>query len=113
MANNTVKKEYIPCKGENQYLKVELYYNLGGMNYFTYKQERRGYYLSICPVERSRCGAGWMESYAAFTGTKILVQECARKGKAAEQKAMASYDGTKAMLMARFKELLPDGQEVA
>ena len=113
MASNTIKKEYITAKGENKYLKVELYYSLGGINYFTYKTERRGYYLSVCPVERSRCGSGWMESYAAFTGSKILVQECARKSRAAEQKALGQYDNMKAMLMDKFKSLLPDNQEVA
>ena len=32
------------------HIKAEVYYSIGGLNYFTYKQEQRGYYISISPV---------------------------------------------------------------
>lgn len=65
------------------HLKVEVYYNLGGFNAFTYKEEKRGYYLSVSPVEkRSRDGYSY-ESYTAFTGRKLLIKEVKRKSEKA------------------------------
>ena len=87
MASNTVYKKYIKADGTGvNNLKVELYYSLGGMNYFNYKVEKRGYYLSVCPTERKDNG-GWIsESYTMFSGVKQLVKEVARKSaKSAEQ----------------------------
>lgn len=65
------------------HLKIETYYSLGGYNYFTYKQEQRGYYLSVVPVER---GNG-MEGFIAFSGVKQLVKPVSRKSKKAEEEA--------------------------
>ena len=106
--SNTVKKEYIPAKGENMFLKVELYYDLGGMNMFTYKNEARGYYVSISPVERRKIDGfgGFMESYTAFTGIKTLVHSCGKKSKGAEAKPLQQYDGTKAELLKHFSAYL-------
>lgn len=84
-------KKYIEVK-ENPakvtHLKIELYYDLGGMNYFTGRAENRGYYLSVTPVERHTNSQGYAtESFTAFTGTKILLNGVARKSKKAENKA--------------------------
>lgn len=94
MTDNRIFKKYLKLKnGENDFLRVELYYSLGGMNYFTYKQEARGFYLSVSPVKRERN----MESYTAFTGTKLCVHECKRFSKKAaeqaEEKAKTSEKG--------------------
>ena len=113
MASDTVKKEYIKAKGENQYIKVEMYYSLGGYNLFTYKQEQRGYYISVCPVERREYAPGcMMEGFTAFSGVKMLVEPCERKGKGAAARALAKYDEAKAQLMPQFAAML-DEQEVA
>ena len=48
-------KRYIHIE-DNKYLKVQVYYDLGGMNYFTGKQESRGYYIMVKPIEK---GEGW------------------------------------------------------
>lgn len=70
------------------HLKCELYYSLGGMNYFTGKREGRGYYASVVPVERKSYGNGMMmEGYMAFTGTKMLLKEVSRKSAKAEAEA--------------------------
>lgn len=55
-------------------LKVELYYNKGGMNYFTGNSEPRGLYLSVSPVTVSERS----ESFTAFSGIKKCVKEMAR-----------------------------------
>lgn len=85
---NTVKKEYIERDGQT--LKVEVYYSLGGMNYFASTNERRGYYLSVSPVNRTTSGNGIViESYTAYTGIKELLLEVGRKSKKAEKEAEA------------------------
>lgn len=65
------------------HLKIETYYHLGGFSYWTYKQEQRGYYLSVIPVER---GNG-MEGYIAFSGIKQCIKPVSRKSKKAETEA--------------------------
>lgn len=85
-------KKYINVKENTHHithLKIEVYYSLGGYNYFTYKQENRGYYLSVSPVERKTDEYGTMESYTAFTGIKKLIKEVSRKSKKAEAEAEA------------------------
>lgn len=76
-------KEYIKTTKENTYLRVEVKYNIGGMNYFTYKDEPRGYYLSVSPVERD----GHFESYQAFSGIKQCILEVKRQSKKQAEKA--------------------------
>lgn len=87
MASNTVFKKYIKAEGTGvNNLKVELYYSLGGMNYFTYKTEKRGYYLSVTPVEINNRDGWTSECYTMFSGIKQLVKEVGRKSaKAAEE----------------------------
>lgn len=64
---------------ETTHVQVELYYSKGGMNYFTGKAERRGFYLQVTPVSISTSGTGLItRSYTAFTGIKKMVLECAR-----------------------------------
>jgi hypothetical protein len=68
-------------------LKIELYYSLGGMNYFTSRAESRGYYLSVTPVERCVSSGYTSERYTAFTGLKQLVKGVKRKSQKAEKEA--------------------------
>ena len=90
--SDTVMKEYIPVQSngtKTTHLRVEVYYSLGGMNYWTYKNEARGYYLSVTPVERGVSAGGFvMEGFTAFSGTKVLVKEVKRKGKKAADEAV-------------------------
>ena len=71
-------KRYIKANGKGvNALRCELYYSLGGFNYFTYKNEARGYYLSVSPVEKSE----HMESYVGFSGVKKCLLEVTRHPK--------------------------------
>lgn len=90
-------KEYIPViaaqigNSQTTHIKIEVYYSLGGYNYFTYKPERRGYYISVTPVERREYAPGcMMEGYTAFTGYKALLKEVTRKSAKAEKEAEAA-----------------------
>lgn len=83
-----MSKKYIDVVGNGvNAIRVEVYYNLGGINYFTYKTEKRGYYLSVSPVNVSVRDGVKMESCVAFSGIKTLVQEVSRKSK--KQEAIA------------------------
>lgn len=73
------RTELIEVKeGQATHLKIEIYYSLGGWNYFTGEKERRGLYLSVSPVSREKVGNGYAESYSAFSGTKIFLKEMKR-----------------------------------
>ena len=99
MASNMVYKKYLNLKsnGKNAtHLKIELYYSLGGYNYFTYKQEGRGYYLSVVPVER----ANGFEGFMAFSGIKQLVKPVARKSEKAAREAEKLAEGWEERLIA-------------
>lgn len=65
------------------HMRIETYYSKGGMNVFTYRNEKRGYYLMLTPVERD----GIMESFVAFTGKKIPLREVSRASKKQETEA--------------------------
>jgi hypothetical protein len=73
---------------------VEVYYNKGGMNYFTGSVERRGYYLSIQPLTKYNNGY----SYTAFTGVKQLVREAGRFSSKVLAEFVVDYDMMNTMI---------------
>lgn len=83
-------KKYIELKEKTinaSHIKVEVYYSLGGYNYFTHKPEKRGYYISVTPVTYSNKNGIITEGFAAFTGEKLLLKEVTRQSKKAEAEA--------------------------
>ena len=74
MSNKTKLITSVETKNDSQVLEIEISYSLGGMNYFSYKNEGRGFYLSVKPLKR---GNGFV-SFTAFSGIKSLVKEVAR-----------------------------------
>lgn len=83
---------YLKLEGHNysdeqpkqKYMKVELRYQLGGMNLATYDMEKRGYYAHAQIVECEKHDYNgrpyWSESYTMFrNGGKILLKEVKRK----------------------------------
>jgi hypothetical protein len=84
-----VMAQYEKVEGTNYELKIQVFYNMGGMNYFNYKNEERGYYLSVTPVQVERQANGiTIESYMAFSGVKELLLPVKRKSEKAEQQAI-------------------------
>lgn len=78
-------KNYIEHNGKT--IKTEIYYNLGGYN------RKRGYYLSVQPIERSEQktedgSAYFIETYTAFTGYYMLLCEATRKSAKQEKEAI-------------------------
>lgn len=97
MAKDIVFSKYVKAEGPKvSHLRIDLYYDLGGYNVFTYRNDSRGYYLSVTPVERCDRGGYVTESQTLFRGNKILLKEVARKGagvaKEAEKIAMTRLD---------------------
>jgi hypothetical protein len=68
-------------EGQCNLIEVELYYNIGGMNYFSGTSEPRGLYLSVTPVTVTSAGGFKTRSYSAFSGVKTLVKELKRFSK--------------------------------
>lgn len=83
-----ITKKYIAIKENNHdksnFIKIYVDYDLGGMNYFTGREKKRGYYITVLPVERG----GNMEGFIAFSGVSELLQECTRKSAKAEKLAL-------------------------
>lgn len=59
---------------ENKVIRIEVYYRIGGMNYFTSNVEPRGYYLGVTPIEKG----DRFEGFTAFSGYKMLLEEAKR-----------------------------------
>lgn len=92
--SKTTAKEMIyevtrkPENDNSNELRVEIYYSLGGVNYFTYKMEPRGWYFSIAPEYHK----GNMRSYAAFSGMKTCILETKRRTDKGARTAAAMYE---------------------
>ncbi len=92
-------KELIERGGKT--LEVSITYNIGGMNYFQGICEKRGYYLSVTPVDIAITENGRVlaKSYAAFSGTKILLNEVKRKSEKEFAKARVLAEQEKEKLI--------------
>ena len=69
-----IELERIPTTKPNTVIRTEVYYNVGGMNYFSGSSMKRGYYLSATPVRSE----GNFTSVTAFSGTCELLLETQR-----------------------------------
>lgn len=68
---------------KNTHLEIQVYYSLGGMNYFTYKTEERGYYIKVTPVIKK----GYCTTTTAFSGIKQCMIPCNRQSKKKAEEA--------------------------
>ena len=85
-------KKYTKIEGtENKYLKSEVYYNKGGINYFTSKTDPRGYWASVTIVEREiRENGVSIESFNLFgSGFREFLFEVKKQSNKAYEKAVA------------------------
>ncbi|NBQ92863.1 MAG: hypothetical protein EBT82_02420 [Micrococcales bacterium] len=90
----TIKEIPIEVK-PNHYYKVNLFYSKGGLNYFTYKQDERGYYLSVKAVEKSQGDGYEVESYVLFNGVKQFIKSAKRFSQSVlDELASKNYDQT-------------------
>lgn len=80
---------------KSNFIKLDFHYELGGYNCFTGKEKKRGYYLTIVPVERG----GNLERFIAFSGVSELLQECTRKSAKAERIALEKLPAYEKMMV--------------
>ena len=73
---------------DNEFVKAELVYDLGGENVWTYKVDPRGYWAIIRRVKRER----GFESFVLNDGRRILLKETARQSRKAEAEAEARFN---------------------
>lgn len=96
--SDTILEKYLPVEALEKstcnanYLKIELYYTLGGYSCFTYSVQPRGYYVSIIPMQRDFKNGYGTETYGLFDGGKHLLKECSRKSKKAQAEAEKEFD---------------------
>lgn len=84
--SENIKREYRKVEGlpEGKELEISVYYDLGGMNYFTGGKNVRGYYISVTPVKRNEFSVSSMLGQ----GYKKLLVEVTRKSKKKEAEAL-------------------------
>lgn len=98
MPNRISRIRDITSNDKNNKITTEIYYDIGGMNYFTSEVEKRGYYFSITPEERS----SGFRTYTGFSGAKTCILEVRRKSKSAYEKAKAMLDNYKNKYLQAF-----------
>lgn len=74
MSNRRITVETFPTTEPNRVLRADVYYDQGGISYFSGCSRKRGYYLSITPVKVE----GAFTSVTAFSGTCDLLEEVSR-----------------------------------
>lgn len=91
-------------------VKVEVFYAAGGINYFNYKNEPKGLYLAVRPVERDVSVSGLsiermqMTGDKRKTGVKFLLKALPRKNDKALLDAAAQWDAVVPVIAAAFAE---------
>ena len=78
--NDRYSQGYVAVTGnpEVTHLKVAVSYNKGGMNMWTYKDEARGYYLSVTPIKRESQDGYCTETTTLFSGYKCFIHGATR-----------------------------------
>jgi hypothetical protein len=85
-------KKYERIENSKKELKIEVYYDKGGMNYFNSKVEPRGYWISVRAVERDiRDNGICIESYPIMSGVKHFLLEVKRQSDKAYDQAIALH----------------------
>lgn len=71
-------------------IKVDVYYSKGGTSYFSGAVERRGYWLSVLPVEVEDMGTYKSEAFMLFgnKGLRMFLLEVKRQSPKAEAEAV-------------------------
>ena len=93
-------KIYFKVKDRPEEVKVSMGYELGGINYFSGRENARGYYIYVQPVTRSTSESGYrIESTMLFDGFKELAIAVNRQSKKAELTAVQKLS-SRAMVLA-------------
>ena len=85
----------IPTNDALTTIDIELTYQLGGHNPWSYANEKRGIYVSVSPIKRE----GGFKSFTAFSGVKHCIKELKRFSSKAMATAKPDIDTVKSMVM--------------
>ena len=94
MTSTTI--EAIPVKDNDRginALEVNVYYSLGGCSMCSYRNEPRGYYISVTPVRYIMRGDYKMIESHPTDGIKKCFIECTRQSAKKEQTALRAQRG--------------------
>lgn len=72
-------KKYEDIPGSDKKLKIEVFYDKGGTNYYNGSISRRGYYVSVKVVKIEQGSGYTTESSMMFSGLKRLLLEVKRQ----------------------------------
>jgi hypothetical protein len=78
MSKQRIEIATIPTDNPIRFLVVELYYNKGGRNYFSGKDDPRGYWISSNAVEIENRDGYQMRTYVPINGYRYFIKESAR-----------------------------------
>lgn len=87
------------------HIKVRLYYSKGGYNYVTFRNEKRGWYVSFTPVRKDE----YFESTVLGSGAKDCIVECGRRTKKNEVEALKIFNAE--YILGGFKMVFPTSLE--
>lgn len=110
---------YVPVTGnpEVSHLKVAVYHSKGGVNFATYKDDPKGYWLSVTPVMREEKGDFVWETMKGFSGYRCFICSGDRFNRKTLNSLWANvvenannHTGTVAMMMDRVRGEKPLAQ---
>jgi hypothetical protein len=85
-------------------LDIKAIYHKGGMNYFTYKTEPRGYYMVISPKELTETGFMFLiDGSRENMGAKYLIEGATRLNRKRLTALMAAVDASAPAVAAAFR----------
>ena len=79
----------IPTGKEHEYIEVSVYYEKGGRNMFTSRNEPRGFWLSVSKVQKEE---NWTKRFL-FEGRKMFLLEVKRFSQKAMDEAVEIAEG--------------------
>lgn len=95
---SNISREYINKDGQDY--EINIYYEIGGVNYFTGKEKQRGYYASVMPVNftthTDSDGLSYqMKTTTAYSGACELLLAVKRKSNKSENLAISIFNDSK------------------
>ena len=83
----TIRLPLAENTNKSTHLEINTYYSLGGVSYATYKNEPRGYYISVTTIKLDNSRGYTMVTTTAFSGAKRCMIECSRQSKKKAEEA--------------------------
>lgn len=80
MATSAKRIEFalLPTNVQDKFLECRINYDAGGMNYATYAQKVRGYYVSVTPVTVEVTPTHTSRAFTMFSGVSAFLEPAAR-----------------------------------